>query len=90
MNDTTFTEKEFVNQLRLFREELGKKTFWALPENKRESFVDGIKHVWITTVRDDNKPATSDDFAKWANWIEIALTEYTRREFMMLQLGKLG
>jgi hypothetical protein len=84
---TQFTEKEFLEQLSLFREEIGKKSFWRLSEKQRDNFQHGIKFAFLNIVRDDGKPATSEDYEKWGNWITNALNEYSRREFMIYSLA---
>ena len=77
---TTFTEKEFLQQLSLFREETQKKSFWDLTDEQRDNFVKEINFSYLNIVNDDGSLPNQEQINKYAMWYQITMNDYSRRE----------
>jgi len=81
--DVTFTVKEFNEQVVEFRRMFGDKKFWALPSAKREVAQKALGHAYLFL-----EPSTSQtDVNICAEHLSNTLTEYNRRELMLLTAG---
>lgn len=72
--DHQFTRQQFLDQLLLFRELMGSKSFWDKPENIREKAVKGFSFVYFNA--DLSLPSDASLF-------EGTLLEYSKRETYM-------
>jgi hypothetical protein len=79
----TFTEKYFVEELSRFRQHLGDKNWWTLPEDTREACVSGLGLIYLNINNEDGTPITTEQIEKWARWFTQATTDYNARWAMI-------
>lgn len=80
----SFSESYFYEELNRFRQLFGDKNFWNRPEEQRERMIDGLTHVYLNTVPNDNSKASTEHIQKWATLFDSAMTEYARRGTKMI------
>ena len=76
----TQNEKE-AHDRNLFRKQFCSKSFWDKDQATRDAAVKAIAFVYTNL-------ATEVDIQKAADMLDMTLTEYTRREVMLLTLPK--
>jgi hypothetical protein len=83
MSEVTFTTKEFNAQAIEFRKLMGSRDFWALPSEKREIAQKALGHAYL--FLEHTTPQAEID--RCAEVLTNTLTEYNRREIMLLTVG---
>jgi len=78
-----FTEKYFYEEVVRFREFMGNKLWWALPESKREACVSALAYVYLQIQNDDGSNPNRDQIEKWATVFGSVTAEYERRKTML-------
>lgn len=84
---TTFTEKEFFEEIHRFRQHLGDKTFWAKTPEQRQAMIDGLSFMYLNVMNDDGSFPSREKIDQWGNIFNQTLSEYTRRDSMTLMLA---
>ncbi len=82
MSEVTFTEKEFNAQVCEFRKLFGDKLFWAKSSEQRDIAVKALGMAYLFLEK--SPQATVD---RCADILQQTLTEYNRRELMLLTIG---
>jgi hypothetical protein len=79
--EVTFTEAEFNQQVVEFRKLMGEKSFWALPEEKRDLAVKALGHAYFFIREPQPK------IERCADILSQTLEEYNRRHLLLLEIG---
>lgn len=83
--ETRFTPQEFDQQICEFRKMFGDKSFWALPDAKREKACEALAFCYMHMHLDTPK----EEINRCAMTLETTITEYERRKFMLIKMGTL-
>ena len=77
------TEREFYQQVNLFREEIGKKSFWERPKEQRDAFFFGLGFAYMTVIPNEGGNPSHEQIEKWTAIFTACQIDYSRREIYM-------
>ena len=80
----TFTEKYFYQEVCRFREFMGKKSWWVLPEEKREACIKALAYIYLQIQNDDGSNPDREQINKWAVVYGSVAAEYEQRNVYMI------
>lgn len=83
MSETTFTVKEFHEQVLEFRKMFGDKRFWAKSSAQRNTAQEALSFAYLFL----EKSTPQAEINRCASLLTQTLTEYSRREMMMIEHG---
>ncbi len=79
-----FTEKYFYEEVVRFREFMGNKKWWLLPEEKREACINALAYVYLQIQNDDGSNPDHKQIEKWASVYGLLIAEYEHRKTLMI------
>lgn len=87
INQHSFKETYFKEELMRFRQLMGDKSFWAKTQDQKDLAIKGLAFIYFNVEPDNGGPVDATFIQQMADLYQNTMNEYARRQTMMDMLS---